>query len=125
MPTTATADTINPPVTPWLATPQLVPLDIARSNHQVRVVGMTTDVPGLTITPALRGTLVTVPFVTFTGGWTLTHHSSGRQILPGLHDLPLAYPTEAAQFLRQPDPRVLDPTRRRDHHRPGHSAHRR
>jgi len=104
MPTTAPVDTINPPVTSWPTTPQLIPLGIARTDSQVRVVGMATDVPGLTITPALRGTIVTVSFVTITGGWTLTHHGSGRQIVPGLHDLPLAYTAEAAQFLRQPDP---------------------
>jgi hypothetical protein len=98
---TPPVDTLNPPVTPWPDTSRLVPLDIARTHDIARVHGMTTEVPGLVITPALTG----IPG-RFTGGWSLTHYPTGRTVAVYLCDQPLVYPLEAARFLHRhlPDP---------------------
>lgn len=70
-------------------------VDVALRAGPVTLVGQTTAVPGLVITPTVTGTPAH-----FTGGWSLTHQASGLLVVPGLYDVPLIYTREGVQALR-------------------------
>ncbi|UKD50871.1 hypothetical protein L3Q65_00835 (plasmid) [Amycolatopsis sp. FU40] len=100
-------------------TPRLTPCHASTDTGQVPMLGETTGIAGLLLTPAVH-------HGAFTGGWSLTHQPSGKAVTP---DLPFAYAREAALWLAgrdidwsRPVEQLRNDPRARDAHLDLHGA---